>query len=148
MTKRRRATGWWMALALLAITGCARAEDSIWAALVLGTNEHPPKPPPKELAHYAAGLQTVFGYNTFYLLGDRSKKIRKGSEAWIVPTKQVFLKVRCLDRSVSSYTVHLELYVKKQLVVTSEVKFARNVPLYIRGPAWGRGRLVFILEVR
>ena len=60
----------------------------------------------------------------------------------------MFLKVRCLDRSEIDYKVQLELYVKKKLVVTSEAKLAREAPLYIRGPSWGRGRLIFILEVR
>jgi hypothetical protein len=140
--------GWAIGLALLAVTGLARADNSIWAALVLGTNEQPPKPAPKELAHYASGLKEVFGYNTFYLLGAKLKKIRKGSEEWIVPTKQVFLKARCTDHSGGSYTVQIELYVKKRLVVTSEVKLAPGAPLYIRGPAWGKGRMAFILEVR
>jgi hypothetical protein len=25
---------------------------------------------------------------------------------------------------------------------------ARDAPLYIRGPAWGKGQLIFLLEVR
>jgi hypothetical protein len=126
----------------------ARAGDGIWSALVLATNEHPPKAVPAELKPFAGGLKTVFGYNTFYLLAAKQKQILKGSEAWIVPTKEVFLKVRCLDRSEIDYRVQLELYVKKKLVVTSEAKLARGAPLYIRGPSWGRGRLIFILEVR
>ncbi len=142
-----RAIGWSMMLGFLALAAPLRADDSIWTALVLATNEHPPKPVPKALAEYAGGLRTIFGANTVYLLGEKKKKIVKGSEVWIVPTKAVFLKIRCLDRTVASYTVQLELYVKKRLVVTSKARLARDAPLYIRGPAWGRGRLVFILEV-
>lgn len=136
------------AVLLLAMAAVGRADDNIWAALVLGTNEHPPKAGPKELAPYAPGIKTIFGVNTLYLLGYKKREIVKGGEEWIVPTKAVFLKVRCLDRGAASYTVQLELYVKKRLVVTSKVKLARGEPLYIRGPEWGRGRLVFILEVR
>ena len=131
----------------LAMAANARA-DGIWSALVLATNEHPPKPVPAELEPFVGGLKTVFGYNSFYLLGAKKKEIVKGSEVWIVPTKEVFLKVRCLDRSEVDYKVQLELYVKKKLVVTSEAKLARGAPLYIRGPSWGKGRLIFILEVR
>jgi hypothetical protein len=145
---RRGATAWVAALMLLAMAPLGRAGDNIWAALVLGTNEHPPKPVPKELAAYAGGLREIFGVNSLYLLGYKKRKIVKGGEEWIVPTKAVFLKVRCLDRGAASYTLQLELYVKKRLVVTSKVKLARGAPLYIRGPEWGRGRLVFILEVR
>ncbi len=137
----------WALLAFGAMAG-ARAEDAIWTALVLATNEHPARAEPRELAHYAGGLRTVFGYNSFYLLGDKTKKILEGSEEWMVPTRQVFLKVRCVDQAANFYAIHLELYVRRQLVVTSEVKLALHAPLYIRGPAWGQGRLIFILEVR
>lgn len=126
----------------------ARAEDKIWSALVLGTNEKAPKPVPSELSPYAAGLKAVFGANTFYLLGTKTKKLREGVTEWILPSREVFLKLRCLDRAAAAYTVQIELYVKKRLVVTSKVSLARGAPLFIRGPAWGRGRLLFVLEVR
>ena len=136
-----------LAMAWLAAS-TVRAEDAIWSALVLGTIEHPGKPAPVDLEPFIGGLKPVFGFNTFYLLGAKKKQIRKGSAEWIVPTKEVFLKVRCLDRSETAYRVQLELYVRKKIVVTSEVKLARGAPLYIRGPSWGKGRLIFILEVR
>ncbi len=137
-----------LAVLTLLCAATLRAEDRIWAALVLGTNEQPPKAVPKELAAYAAGLKAVFGANTFYVLGVRAQKIREGTEEWIVPSREVFLKMRVLDREPAAYTIQLELYVKKRLVVTTEVRLARGAPLYIRGPAWGRGRLIFILEVK
>lgn len=143
---RRRAAI--LGLVLLVGVTAARAEDSIWAALVLATNEQPAKPAPKELAPYTGGLRAVFGYNTFYLLGDKTKKIGAGVDAWIVPTKKVFLKVRSVARKENFYALQLELYVRKKVVVTSDVKLGRGAPLYIRGPAWGRGRLIFVLEVR
>jgi len=148
MGGRRFGAIFWVALAMLAVAGAARAEDNIWAALVLATNEHPAKAAPKEIAPYVRGLRPVFGFNTFYLLGEKTQNLREGVGAWIVPSKVVFLKVRCLDRDATSYTVQLDLFVRKKLVVTSKVKLARGAPLYIRGPAWGKGRLVFILEVR
>lgn len=137
-------------LGLLLVVGVptTRAEDAIWAALVLATNEKPPKPVPKELGPFARSLKTVFGYNTFYLLGNKTKRLGPGSDVWIVPTKKVFLKVRNVARKENFYVLQLELYVKKKLVVTSDVKLGRGSPLYICGPAWGRGRLIFILEVR
>lgn len=148
MGGRRFGAIFWVALAMLAVAGAARAEDNIWAALVLATNEHPAKTPPKQIAPYEHGLHTVFGFNTFYLLGEKTQKLSEGQGEWIVPSKVVFLKVRCLDQNATSYTVQLDLFVRKKSVVTSKVKLARGAPLYIRGPAWGKGRLVFILEVR
>jgi hypothetical protein len=137
-----------LACLLLATAASATRAEGIWAALVLGTDEQPPKPAPKVLAPYAAGMKTVFGTNTFYLLGDRLETIAKGDEEWVVPTKRVNLKLRCLDRASGAYTLRLELYVGKREVLASDVRLTKGAPLYIRGPAWGRGRLVFILEVK
>lgn len=137
-----------LGLLLVGSAVAARAEDAIWAALVLATNEHPARPTPKELAPFAGGLKTVFGYNSFYLLGDKTKRIGPGTVGWIVPTKKVFLKVRGVARKENFYALQLELYLRKKLIVTSDVKLGRGAPLYIRGPAWGRGRLIFVLEVR
>lgn len=137
-----------LAILLTLATGSLRAEDRVWTALVLGTNEPSAKAIPKEIAAYASGLKTVFGANSFYVLGVKSQTIREGTEEWIVPSREVFLKMRVLDRRDAAYAIQLELYVKKRLVVTSKVELARGAPLYIRGPQWGRGRLIFILEVK
>jgi hypothetical protein len=144
-----RTTRRWLGCAaaiLFALGPLARAGDGIWSALVLATNEHPPKAAPASLKPFAAGLHTVFGYNTYYLVGSKELDLSKGSAAWVVPAKEVFLKLRCIDRTPTMYHVQIDLYVRKQLVVTSEVKLAPGAPLYIRGPAWGKGRLVFILQ--
>lgn len=126
----------------------ARAASDVWSALVLAGNEQPAQPAPKKLQPYETALASTFGYNSFYLMGDVTKSIRKGDEEWIVPTKEVFMKIRCLDRNDGIYRLQIELYVKKKMVADSEVKLARGAPLYVRGPGYGRGRLIFILEVR
>jgi len=135
-------------LALVAGLSTANAASNIWSALVLAGNEHPAQPVPKVLKPYAAALSSTFGYNSFYLMGDITKEIRKGDEGWIVPTKEVFMQVRCLDRNDGIYRLRIQLYVKKKVVADSEVKLARGTPLYVRGPGYGRGRLIFILEAR
>ena len=133
---------------LLVSAAFATRAEGIWTALVLGTNEQPPKPTPKALAPYASGLKAVFGTDSFYLLGDKLETIAKGDEEWVVPTKRVNLKLRCLDRSAAAYTLHLELHVRKRLVLSTDAPLDKGAPLYMRGPAWCKGRLVFILEVK
>jgi hypothetical protein len=137
-----------LTLALIAGFSTAYGASDIWSALVLAGNEQPAQPVPKALKPYASALSSTFGYNSFYLMGDGTQQIRKGDEEWIVPTKEVFMKVHCLDRNDGIYRVQIELYVKKKVVANSEVKLVRGAPLYVRGPGWGRGRLIFILEVR
>jgi hypothetical protein len=135
-------------LLILAAPATCAAGDRIWSAVVLATKEDPPARVPAMLEEFAPAIQKVFGYNSLYLLGEKKRELYDGGEEWLVPTKEFFLKVQCLARGVSAYTLRIELYHGKNLLVTTEAKLARDAPLYIRGPEWGRGQLLFVLEVR
>jgi hypothetical protein len=49
---------------------------------------------------------------------------------------------------ITSYDLTIDLYAKEKLILTSRVRLARDAPLYIRGPQWGNGQLIYILEIR
>jgi hypothetical protein len=134
-------------LLVLAAPATCAAGDRIWSALVLATKEGAPAPVPKTLKEFAPAIQKVFGCNSLYLLGEKKRELYDGGEEWLVPTTEFFLKVQCLARGVTTYTLRIELYRRKNLLVTAEAKLARDAPLYIRGPEWGRGQLIFVLEV-
>lgn len=122
--------------------------DRIWSALVLATRETPPKPVPEKLTQFAPTIQKVFGYNSLYLLGEKKRNLVSGGEEWLVPSKEFFMKVQVLERQPTFYKLRLELYRDKDLLVTTDVKLAKDAPLYIRGPQWGGGQLVFLAEVQ
>jgi hypothetical protein len=122
--------------------------DRLWSALVLATKEDPPSSVPDALKEFAPSIRKIFGYNSLYLLGEKKRALYYGGEEWLVPSKEFFFKVQCLSQDRTSYTLHIELYRGKSLLVTTEAKLARDAPLYIRGPEWGRGQLIFVLEVR
>jgi hypothetical protein len=111
--------------------GASAAGDRIWSALAL-----------------APAIKEIFGYNSLYLLGEKRRELFYGGEEWLIPTKEFFFKIQCLSQEVTSYLLRIELYREKNLLVTTEAKLAKDAPLYIRGPQWGRGRLIFVLEVR
>lgn len=136
-----------VAALLLSSLATHAAGDRIWTALVLATNETPPKSAPRQLTDFQKPVQEIFGYNTLYLLGEKKRDIIEGRETWLIPRKNLYLHVRCLDKKSQHYLLQLELYQGKKLLLGSEVKLARDAPLYIRGPQWGKGQLVFILEV-
>ena len=124
------------------------AGDRIWGALVLATIENSATPVPESLKELAPAIKKIFGYNSLYLLGEKKRDLFLGSERWLIPTKEFFFKVRCLSQELTSYLLRIELYREKNLLVTTEAKLAKDAPLYIRGPQWGRGLLIFVLEVR
>lgn len=128
--------------------GQAISGDRIWSAVVLATHEDPPQPVPKKLEEFDSALRRVFGYNSFYLLGDKTGDITAGQSEWLVPSKRIFMKVSILEAKVAGYRMRIDLYDGKELLVTTEAKLARDAPLYIRGPEWGKGQVIAILEVR
>jgi hypothetical protein len=128
--------------------GGAMGGDRIWSAVILATNETPPGVIPKKLEGFAETLQGVFGYNTFYLMGEKTKDIESGAAEWLVPSKRIFMKTSILETRTAGYRMRIELYNNKDLLVTTEALLAREAPLYIRGPQWGKGQLVAILKVR
>ena len=136
------------AFALLAAGASHAQGDRIWTALVKASHETPALPPPRSLERVAPTLEKIFGYNSFELLGQKKKDLAAGGEQWLVPTKEFFFRVRCLSRDETSYRMSIELYREKDLLVTTEVQLARDAPLYIRGPQWGRSQLIFILQVQ
>ena len=139
-----------VAILLLAIgmPGAKGGGDRIWSALLLATKEDSPGPVPKALEKFAPSIRKIFGYNSLYLLGEKKRDLISGGEEWLVPSKEFFFKVQCLSQEETWYSLRIELYRDKNLLVTTEAKLARDAPLYIRGPAWGKGHLIFVLEVR
>ncbi len=129
-------------------TGTVRASDEIWTALVLATNETPPAGVPKRLENFSATIKKVFGYNSLYLLGQKTKAFGSGSNEWLVTSKDFFFRVTSLDQTPAHYRLQLELYRGKDLLLTTEADLPRDAPLYIRGPQWGKGQLIFLVEVR
>jgi hypothetical protein len=126
-----------------------RAEgDRIWAALVLATKDSPPTPIPDALQKFAPAIKKIFGYNSLYLLGEKKRELVSGGEEWLVPSKEFFFRVQCLLQGPTFYKLRIELYRDQSLLLTTEANLAKDAPLYIRGPAWGRGQLIFLLEVR
>lgn len=124
------------------------ASDSIWSALVLATNETPPRTGPRKLERFGPTIQKVFGYNSLYLLGDSANEITSGTEQWLVPSRDFFFQVACQQRDDTRYVLRLELFRGDSPLLTTEVRLARNAPLYVRGPQWGNGQLLLLLEIR
>lgn len=121
--------------------------DQIWSALVLGVNERPPPPPDRHLVPLLSNLLPVFGYNTYYLLGKKKQRITEGDETWLVPSKEFYFRVVCLAREKNAYRIKAELYRKKELLLETEARLARDEPLLIGGPGWGDGKLILILRI-
>lgn len=126
--------------------------NTIWSALVLATNVADPKRAPAELEAFAPRLKRVFGYNQFEVIGSASNELGDRAESWLVPSESFWFGLKA-RRSVSKearggYLLSLQLFQNKRPLIDSEVKLAPGSPLFIRGPQYGKGQLIIVLQVQ
>ncbi len=137
-------------LILLGLGGVKSAQaqgDTLYGALILATKVDHPASPPDELRSQAASLRTVFGYNEFRVLGHRRESVKKGTEDWLVPSRQFFLRVDTKNPVTGGYLLGLELLKEDRVIVQADVKLDRERPLFISGPLVGQGQLIILLMV-
>ena len=135
-------------LLCLGLVASARAEgETLYGALIIATKVEHPTPPPEELRAQAENLHTVFGYNEFRVLGQKRKLVSKGTEDWLVPSRQFFLRVDTRNPVAGGYALGLELRKEDRVIVEADVKLNRDRPLFISGPLVGQGQLIILLMV-
>lgn len=129
-----------------------RAEDRLWSAVVLASNAATPKEPPKELRDSVPKLKQIFGYNQFELIGSASEKIEEKTDLTLMPTQSFWLQARARQTTSKEarggYLLSLQFYCEKRQLVDTETRLAPASPLFIRGPAYGKGQIVFVLMIQ
>lgn len=130
----------------------ARAADEIWTGVLVARNTAKSDSAPEEVRDLLPRMKRVFGYNHFELLGSASNKIQERTESWLVPCQTFKVGVRA-RRALSKeaqggYLVTLQLVQKEQPIVETEAKLAPGSPLFIRGPQWGKGQLIIMVQVK
>jgi hypothetical protein len=126
--------------------------DHIWSAVILATNVPNPKEPPSELKEYVPRLKRIFGYNQFEIKGSEIEEIDELTENWLVPTAIFPLSLtarRAESREArGGYLVNLKIFQEKRHLVDTEIKIAPGSPLFIKGPLYGKGQLIILLQVQ
>ena len=126
--------------------------DRIWSAVIVATNPDTPKEPPAELREFSAKLKRMFGYTQFELAGSATEEIDELTENWLVPSPIFPLSVTA-RRTTSKearggYLLNLKIFQQNRQVADTEVKLAPNSPLFIRGPLYGKGQIIIVLQVQ
>ena len=97
-------------------------------------------------------MKRVFGYNQFELVGSATQDIGDENESWLVPNKSFYMALkgrRALSKEAQGgFLLSLQLYQDKRPLVDTEVKLAPGSPLFIRGPQYGKGQLIIVLQVQ
>ncbi len=131
-----------LALALILAATPAPAAGKLWVALYCG-NDHGGGA--QASPRMSERLRQVFGFTTYHLLKGESVDLG-GSERWVLSRKDFFLRVRPLPGE--PLRVGYEIYRDGFLIADGTYLVAEDTPLFIAGPDFHRGRLIFVLEAR
>lgn len=126
--------------------------NKIWSGLVIATNEKDAHPAPAELRDFASRMQRVFGYNQFELESSAEKELGERGESTVDLGKGFRIELRA-RRALSKearggYLLNIRLFLRDRPLVDTEAKLAPGSPLFIRGPEYGKGHLIVVLQVQ
>ena len=139
----------WVLLPAGIVRASNGSDPTVWTGVVLATSETNRTAPLEKLAPYAAKLENIFGYTHFVLLGEHTEIMDDPHEHWLVPGHS-FSLMAASERSTAAlgYSVKLELFRERRMLVATKVWLSPRNPLFIKGPLCGRGQLIIILVVQ
>jgi hypothetical protein len=128
-------------------TASAHAGEKIWAALFVG--ETHPVPGPQAPPLLTARLHEVFGFTHYRLLKDETVDLARNSDHWVLSRKDFFLRLQLLPNPQAGPTrVRYEIYKDGYFIATGVYAVTTDTPLFISGPDFHHGRLIFVLQPR
>ncbi|MFV1994997.1 MAG: hypothetical protein ACC661_06140 [Verrucomicrobiales bacterium] len=100
----------------------------------------------KTLDAISGRLDAAFPGKKFALLGEHSQEIFSQYESWVVPSKDLFLKIDSRGPAESGgMLLHIQLWHNENVIVKTDAVLKANSPLFIGGPGWRGGRLIFVV---
>ncbi len=101
---------------------------------------------PKLFADLRMRLGKAFGKSHFQLLGRHTQDVLKGWESWVVPSTALCLKIDSRGLAPNNgINLHIQLWREKEVLVKCDATLNPQNPIFIGGPNWRTGRLVFVV---
>lgn len=129
-------------------------DGKVWGALVYATDtQQAPlgltEQAPAQFADITKRLGKVFPYERYEILGQHLQDVFREYESWVVPTKDLFLKVDSKGPAEDGgMNLHLQFWRDQQVLVKTDAVLKPGSPLFIGGPKWRDGQLVFVLVLQ
>lgn len=128
-------------------------DGKVWGALVYattsadkltGSNEELPATQ-KDLS---ARLAKVFPFTHFEVIGQHLQDVFREYESWVVPSKDLFLKIDSKGPAEGGgMNLHVQVWRQQQVLVKTDAVLRPGSPLFIGGPKWRDGRLLFVIDL-
>ena len=129
-------------------------DGKVWGALVYATDDikgltSSTEAAPADFADIPGRLGKVFPYQRFEILGQHLQDVFREYESWVVPTKDLFLKVDSKGPADGGgMNLHLQFWRDQQVLVKTDAVLKEGSPLFIGGPKWKEGQLLFVLVLQ
>lgn len=121
----------------------------VWGALIYATNGKAAKLPdsvPADLQDLPKRLGKVFHYSKFEILGQHTQDIFRQYESWVVPSRELFLKLDSKGPApTGGLKLNLQFWRQEEVLVKTDTILRPQSPLFIGGPKWRDGQLIFVL---
>ena len=129
------------------------AAKKLWGALIFASNDHEAVKAndfKKPSADLQKRLKKVFAkFGTFELLGQSSEALFKDTYSWVAPSKEFCMKFDSKGLTADGgYKLDLQLWSQDKAIVKTDAILKANSPVFIEGPAWGKGRLLFVVQLQ
>lgn len=127
----------------------AKEDGKIWGALFFATDAEVAEATEGSAKVITERLRKAFDEKYFQLLGEHTQAIFSEYESWVVPSKDIFLKIdsKGPTKGGKGINLHLQLWREKNVLLKTDVVLRQN-PIFIRGPKWGDGYLIMVIELR
>lgn len=124
-------------------------DGKVWGALIYaskGEEVDLPDEVPDNLDDLSERLAKVFPFTRFEIVGQHTQDIFRQYESWVVPSKDLFVKLDSKGPAVGGgINLNLQFWREQQVLVKTDTVLREDSPLFIGGPKWREGRLLFVL---
>jgi len=127
----------------------ACAGGKVWVGLYLGKNAPPPTEAQLAPENLAGQLHEVFGFKHYQLVKSGEVELGHEWEQWVIPRNDFFIRLLPLHHLPGeARIVEYEIYKDGFIIAKGGFEPRDGVPLFINGPDYHHGRLIFVLDAR
>lgn len=88
-------------------------------------------------------------YTQFEIIGQHLQDVFREYESWVVPSRDLFLKIDSKGPAADGgMNLHLQVWREQQVLVKTDAILLPGSPLFIGGPKWRNGQLLFVLDLQ
>jgi hypothetical protein len=130
-------------------------DGKVWGALIYATTDTAKltgsaEQLPANQKDLPARLAKAFTpYTQFEIIGQHLQDVFREYESWVVPSRNLFLKIDSKGPAADGgMNLHLQVWREQQVLVKTDTILRPGSPLFIGGPKWRDGQLLFVLELQ